>query len=207
MGHLQLTVQPRSDFGSAASRRLRKQGLVPGVLYQKGEGSIAFQLGEREIRRLLLTEGARTAVIDLRVGDGAARPALLKEWQVEPVKGQILHVDLAEVDLRETIQAPVSVVLVGQSVGVRDGGVLDQPHSAVTVEALPDALPDHLELDVTELAVGDTAHVSDLVAPAGVRIVDDPETVLASVTTASPVAAEEGEEGEPELVGGGEPGE
>jgi large subunit ribosomal protein L25 len=212
MGHLQLTVEPRSDFGSAATRRLRRRGLVPGVLYQKGQPSISFQLGEREVRRLLTSDGARTSVIDVRVGDAPARPALLKEWQVEPVRGRILHFDMAEVDLAESIQAIVSVVLVGQSQGVRDGGVLDQPLHTVTVEALPDALPETLELDITGLGVGDAAHVSDLVAPEGVRIVDDPEAVIASVTMAAQVEEEEGEEepgegGEPELVGGREPEE
>lgn len=208
MGHLQLTVQPRADFGSAASRRLRREGLVPGVLYQSGGASLAFQLTEREIRKLLQTEGARSAVIDLRIGDASSKPALIKDWQIDPVKSIVLHVDMAEVDLTETIQAVVEVVLVGTSSGVRDGGVLDQPLHTVTVEALPDALPDRLELDVTELGLGQAAHVSDLTAPDGVRIVDDPETVVASITTASSAeAAEEGEEGEPELVGGKDTGE
>lgn len=208
MGHLQLTVQPRADFGSAASRRLRRQGLVPGVLYQSGGASLAFQLTEREIRKLLQTEGARSAVIDLRIGDASSKPALIKDWEIDPVKSIVLHVDMAEVDLTETIQAVVEVVLVGTSTGVRDGGVLDQPLHTVTVEALPDALPDRLELDVTELGLGQAAHVSDLTAPDGVRIVDDPETVVASITTASSAeVAEDGEEGEPELVGGKDSGE
>jgi large subunit ribosomal protein L25 len=201
MAHLQLTVQPREEFGSAATRRLRRRGLVPGVLYQSGRTSLAFALPERELRRLLSADGARTQVIDLTIGSGAPRPALLKEWQVDPVRGDILHVDMAEVNLRETIQAQVPLVLVGQPVGVRDGGVLDQPVHTVTVEGLPDALPEALEHDVTALEIGGTVHLSDLVAPPGVTIVDDPETVVASVTPPSLVEAPEVEGAqEPELV-------
>jgi large subunit ribosomal protein L25 len=208
MAHIQLTVQPRTEFGSAATRRLRRNGLVPGVLYQKGAASLAFQLGERELRKLLTSEGVRTSVVDVSIGSGSSHPSLFREWQVDPVRGAILHVDMAEVDLGTSIQAAVALTLVGQSAGVREGGVLDQPVHSVTVEALPDALPDTIELDVSSLEIGGTLHVSDVAAPEGVRIVDDPETVVASVTPPSAVEVVEGEvEAEPELVGEKESGE
>lgn len=206
--HIQLTVQPRADFGSAATRRLRKTGLVPGVLYQKGEASLPFQLPEHDLRKLLRSEGVRTSVVDVAVGSGAARPALFRDWQIDPVRGAILHVDMAEVDLLVTIQASVALTLVGVPVGVREGGVLDQPVHSLTVEALPDVLPETIEVDVTALEVGGTLHVSDVPAREGVRIVDDPEVVVASVTHASSVEVEEGEgETEPEIVGQKESGE
>lgn len=209
MAHVQLAAQVRSETGSAASRRLRRKGLVPGVLYQSGAASLAFTLSERELRRVIHGDGARSAVIDLTIADSGSRPALVKEWQLDPVRGAILHVDLQQIDLTETIQAPVALVLVGSSVGVRDGGVMDQPVREVTVEALPDSLPDHIEYDVSEMATGDAAHISDLTAPEGVVIVDDPETVIASVTLPSQIEEDEdegvvegGEPEEPELVGG-----
>jgi large subunit ribosomal protein L25 len=198
--HIQLTVQPRADFGSAATRRLRKTGLVPGILYQKGEASLPFQLSQHDLRKLLRSEVA--------IGSGPARPALFRDWQIDPVRGAILHVDMAEVDLKATIQASVAVTLVGVPAGVREGGVLDQPVHSLTVEALPDSLPETIEVDVSGLEVGATLHVFDIPAPSGVRIVDEQDLVVASVTHASSVEAEEGDaDAEPELIGQKEPGE
>jgi len=194
MAHVALTAQPRTEFGNGPARRLRRQGLVPGIVYQPGQPSLAFSLPGRDLRRGL-HEG-RTGVIDLTIGDQPARPVLLKDWQLDAIRGDVLHVDFQEVDLTQEIEAPVPVHLVGTAVGVRDGGVLDQPLREVVVSALPDTLPDHLEADVSELAVGDSISVSDLTAPEGVVIVSDPETVVASVVAPSAVAAEEPEEGE-----------
>ena len=209
--HIQLTVQPRSEFGSAASRRLRRQGFVPGILYQKGDASLAFQIGERELGRLLRGDGVRTSVVDITIGSGDVRPALFKDWDVDPVRGAVLHVDMAEVDLKIAIQAPVAVILTGTPVGVREGGVLDQPLHEITVEALPDVLPESLELDVSALEIGGALHVSDILPPDGVTIIDDPELVLASVTPPSTIEEVEEEEAveaaEPQLVGETESGE
>jgi large subunit ribosomal protein L25 len=197
MAHVALTAQKRTEFGNGPTRRLRRGGLVPGVVYQPGSPSLAFTLPERELRRVL-AEG-RTGVIDLTVEGDRARPVLLKEWQVDPVRGDVLHVDFQEVDLTQEVEAPVQVLLVGSSVGVRDGGVLDQPLREVIVRALPDALPDHVELDVTELTVGDSITVEGIAPPEGVVIVTDPETVVASVIAPSEVIEEEPEVEEEEL--------
>jgi large subunit ribosomal protein L25 len=124
---------------------------------------------------------------------------LLKDWQLHPVNLDVLHVDFIEVDLAQEIEAPVAIELVGNPVGVReDGGILDQPLREVTVSALPDALPDRIEVDVDALAIGDALTVADLRAPAGVTITGDPETVVASVVAPTVVATadEEGVEGE-----------
>ena len=139
-------------------------------------------------------------MVDLAIGGSAPVPALIKDWQLEPVRGDILHVDLQQVDLSVAIQAPVPLVVVGSPVGVRDGGVLDQPVREVTVEALPDALPDTIEFDACGLGVGDVATIGDLSAPEGVTIVDDPETVIASVMAPTVIAEEEPAEGEEEAA-------
>ena len=191
MAHVSLTARERTEFGNGPTRRLRKAGFVPGVVYQPGGPSLALSLSDRDLRRAI-AEG-RTGVIDLAVGDAPARPVLLKDWQLHPVRLDVMHVDFVEVDLTQEIEAPVQVVLVGTSLGVREGGVLDQPHREVVVSALPDALPDHLEFDVSELAIGDSATVGQLVAPAGVTIVTDPETTIASVVAPSAVIIEEDE--------------
>jgi large subunit ribosomal protein L25 len=192
MAHVALSAQQRTEFGNGPTRRLRRAGLVPGVVYQPGSASLAFSLPEGELRRVL-AEG-RTGVIDLTVEGDHARPVLLKDWQLDPVRGAVLHVDFQEVDLTQEVEAPVQITLVGSSVGVRDGGVLDQTLRELVVRALPDALPDHLELDVAELAVGDSITVAGIAAPEGVEIVTDPETVVASVIAPSAVVEEEPEE-------------
>jgi large subunit ribosomal protein L25 len=196
MAHVALTARKRTEFGNGPTRRLRRQGLVPGVVYQPGSPSMAFALSERELRRAL-AEG-RTSVVDLTVEGDHARPVLLKDWQLDPVRGDVLHVDFQEVDLTQEVEAPVAITLVGSSIGVREGGVLDQPLREVIVRALPDALPDHLELDVSELDVGDSISVEGLTAPEGIEIVTEPETVVASVLapTVEVEEEEEPEEGE-----------
>lgn len=194
MAHVALSAQSRTEFGNGPTRRLRRRGLVPGVVYQPGTPSLAFALPVAELRRAL-TEG-RTGVIDLTVDGDHTRPVLLKDLQLEPVRGNVLHVDFQEVDLTQEVEVPVQIVLVGTPVGVVDGGVLDQPQREVVVRALPEALPDHLELDVAELTVGDSVNVAVLAAPEGVEIVTDPETVVASVIVPSELAVEEPEEEE-----------
>jgi large subunit ribosomal protein L25 len=120
------------------------------------------------------------------------------------VRGDVMHVDFQEVDLTQEIEAPIPLMLVGSAVGVREGGVLDQPLREVIVSALPDALPDHLEVDVSELNVGDSVSVGQIAPPAGVVIVTDPETTIASVVAPSAVIVEEEveEEVEGEIVEG-----
>jgi large subunit ribosomal protein L25 len=197
MAHVSLTAHERTEFGNGPARRLRKAGLVPGVVYQVGGPSLALSLPDRELRRAM-AEG-RTGVIDLRIGDGEARPVLLKDWQLHPVKLDVMHVDFVQVDLTQEIEAPVAITLTGDAIGVRDGGVMDQPLREVVVSALPDDLPDHIELDVAALQIGESVTVADLTAPTGVAIVTDPESVIASVvapTVEAPAEEEvEGEEG------------
>jgi large subunit ribosomal protein L25 len=201
MAHVSLTANERTEFGNGPARRLRKSGFVPGVVYQPGGPSLALSLSDRDLRRAI-AEG-RTGVIDLAVGDAPARPVLLKDWQLHPVRLDVMHVDFVQVDLTQEIEAPVAITLEGDAIGVRDGGILDQPLREVVVSALPDSLPDHIELDVSALQVGDSVTVGDLTAPTGVTIVTDPETVVASVVAPTVEAAPEDEEAEGEA--GAEP--
>lgn len=202
--HVQLIAAPRTVFGTTEAKRLRRNGLVPGVLYRAGEDSISFTLPERELDRALHGEHGKTAVFEITVEGHATVPALLKDWDLNPVRGSLVHVDFQEVDLKQAIESHVPLILSGIAVGVRDGGVLGQPVREINVRCLPDALPDNIEVDVSPLQGGDVLHLSDLVAPAGVEILGDPETVVASITAASR-AEVEGEEGdaaaEPEVVG------
>jgi large subunit ribosomal protein L25 len=199
---VKLTVQDRESRGSAESRRLRKQGLIPGVLYGRGKDPHSFCVAERELRRVLTGEGGLNAILDVVVDGGQARPSILKSYQQDPVRGTLTHIDLQEVRLDQPIQARVVVELVGEPVGVTEGGVLSQVVREITVEALPMEIPEHLELDVTGMAIGDTVRLAELPVQEGVKFLDDPdETVLATVTMPTrfvePELEEvEGEEGE-----------
>ena len=187
----QLVVSRRDVLGSAESRRLRRRGFVPGILYGREE-PVAISVAERDLRAALTTAGGLNAVLDVVVDSGKSHPSVLKEFQRDVVRGVITHLDLQEVRLDQPIHATVPVVLVGDPAGVREGGVLSQVTIEVNVEALPMEVPEHLDLDVSTLGIGDSARLDSLQVPDGVKLLDDEATVLASVT--QPMRAEEPEE-------------
>jgi large subunit ribosomal protein L25 len=200
---VKLGVKPRETSGSAEARRLRAGGFVPGVLYGGGKTAHPFCVEERELRRVLTGDHGLHAILDV-VFDGqkTAHHAVLKEYQLDPTRARLLHIDLHEVRLDQAIHAQVVVELTGESEGVKEGGVLTQVSREVNVEALPMEVPDRLELDISAMAIGDSLRVSDLRAPEGVTLLDDPETVLATVTPPTKVELpEEVVEEEEELEG------
>jgi large subunit ribosomal protein L25 len=178
---VKLVVSERATLGSAESRRLRKQGLIPGVLYGRSD-PISIAVGERELRGALTTPAGSHAVLEVAVDGHGARSVILKDYQRDKIRGQIIHIDLQEVRLDQTIQTSVSVTIVGEPVGVKEGGVLTQVTNEVNVEALPLEVPQHLEADVSALAIGESLRLGDLKIPAGVTLLDDPEAVLATVS-------------------------
>ena len=194
---VKLQVQERDSRGSAESRRLRKQGLIPGVLYGRGKTPHPICIPERELRRVLTGGQGLHAILDVTLeGQKTTHPSILKEYQQHPVKGGIIHVDLQEVRLDQPIQARVVVELSGEPVGVTEGGVLSQVNREITVEALPMEIPEHLELDVSGMAIGDTLRLVDLPVQEGVEFLDDPEeTVLATVTMPTRIVEPEPEVG------------
>jgi large subunit ribosomal protein L25 len=181
---VKLQVSERERRGSADARRLRKQGLIPGVLYGKGKTSHAIFVPERDLRRVLTGAGGLHAILDVVLeGRSTAHASILKEYQQDPIRGHISHIDLQEVPLDQPIQASVIVQLVGEPAGAKEGGVLSQVQREINVEALPMEIPEHIDLDVTGMAIGDTLRLVDLSPIAGVTYLDDPEeTVLATVT-------------------------
>ena len=199
-----LTVRTREHLGSRETRRLRKQGVIPGVLYGRNE-PVAIAIDERELRRALTGKAGLHSILDVEIdGAGSAHASILKDYQLDKVRGGVTHVDLLEVRLDRPIHASVAVRLVGgeDAPGVREGGVLSQPLRELNVEALPLEVPEHLDLDVSRMALGDTLRLADIVVPEGVVLLDDLETVAATVT--APTREEEpeeevalGEDGEP----------
>jgi large subunit ribosomal protein L25 len=202
-----LEVKDRERLGSAESRRLRKQGFVPGVLYGKSSAR-AIAVGERDLRAALTGSSGLHAVLDVVLeGQTTTHPSILKEYQRDPVRGYLRHVDLQEVRLDQPITATVQLHLVGaeEAPGVKEGGVLSAPATALNVEALPLEVPESIEADVSRMEMGDTLRLEDIPTIEGVTFLDDPhETVIATVTAPTRVVEPEpeveeveGEEGEP----------
>ena len=204
-----LEVAERSEFGSRTSRRLRREGLVPGVVYSGGSEARAFSIPEREARTVLST-GA--ALFDLTFDGGSAEPVVVKEEQRHPLRGSLIHLDLQVVDLKQAIQSEVHVELLGaeDAPGVTEGGVLEHITHSINVEALPTDIPESIAVDVSGMEIGDTLQLDSVVAPEGVEWalgegVDPSEVTIATLNP--PRVEEEPEvEEETELVGeDGEP--
>lgn len=201
-----LEITTREPGSSRATRRLRREGKVPGVLYGLGQDPVSFTVDARELRHALAGSGA---VVELSY-DGSSTPAVLKDSQRHPVRGEIMHVDLLRVDLNKAIHAVVSVELTGvdDSPGAKEGGIVEQITREVNVEALPNAIPESIVFDVSHVEIGDTITLDALVAPEGVVLLDN-LAELTLVTVSAPRIEEEPEtdvETETELVGeDGEP--
>jgi large subunit ribosomal protein L25 len=198
-----LTVEEREPGGSRAARRLRREGKVLGVVYGGGEDPISFMVDARVLRLALAHRGA---VLDLRIGSAGGTPVVVKEQTHHPVTGETVHLDLLRVRLDQAIQATVVLELVGgdDAPGVKEGGVLEQVTRELTVEALPTEIPDSLQHDVSTLVIGDTVTLDALKAPSSVKLVDDPETVIATLSPPKLQLEEEPElEEETALVGEG----
>jgi large subunit ribosomal protein L25 len=194
---IKLQVAQRERRGSADSRRLRTQGLIPGVLYGRGKPPHPICIPERELRRVLTTDAGLHAILDVVLdGQKTTHPSILKDYQQDVLTGRLAHVDLQEVRLDQAIQAQVVVELVGESEGVKEGGVLSQVVREITVEALPLEVPERIELDVSGMAMGDTLRLADLPPREGVTYLDDPEVVLATVTMPTRIVEPEPEEEE-----------
>src|SRR4051812_6320577 len=185
-----IDVTAREQFGSRVSRRLRKSGQIPGVVYGSPDGScVSFAADARELRRILVGAGA---LIDLKVG-GETRPVILKDVQLHPVRNDLMHVDFVQVRLDEKIQTIVSLHAEGgeEAPGVKEGGVLELPTHQLNIEALPTAIPDAITVDVSGLGMTETMHLSALTPPDGVTFLDDPdETIIATIVIPTEEPAE-----------------
>jgi large subunit ribosomal protein L25 len=196
-----LVVEERSERGSRATRRLRRAGLVPGVVYGGTNGDcVAFKVGRRELRAALI---AGSAVLDLEVAGGKSLPVIVKDQQRHPIRDEVMHLDLLEVRLDEKIQSTVAVDLEGaeEAPGSKEGGVVEHVTRELNIEALPGDLPDRIVVDVSGMEAAATMHLSEVPVPQGVTFLDDPEeTIIATVTIPTEVEEPEVEE-ETELVG------
>jgi large subunit ribosomal protein L25 len=174
-----LNVQAREPEGSRANRRLRRDGRVPAVIYGGDRDPLHVSVDAREFRHALLSSGA---VLSLSL-DGATTPAMVKDLQRHPVRGEAWHVDFLRVDLTQTIQSMLVLELVGaeHAPGHTQGGVLEQQARELSIEALPGDIPEAITHDVSGMELGDTLTLADISAPDGVKFLDEADTVIASM--------------------------
>jgi large subunit ribosomal protein L25 len=210
---LEVTERDADQVGSRHVRRLRKEGMIPGVLYGKGHAR-AILVGERDLRTALTGPSGLHGIVDVVIkGQTTPHHAVLKDFQRHPIRGTLTHVDFHEVRLDRPIQATVNVQFIGESPGAKQGGVVQQVTRELRVEALPTAVPEHIEADISALEIGATVRVADLAVIEGVSFLDDPETVLANcsiprgITELEEAEAAEGEEAEGAEGAEGEGGE
>jgi large subunit ribosomal protein L25 len=176
-----LSAEPRSGVGKGVNRKLRAAGRIPGVVYGKKREPQAIQLDPTALERLLRGSGAGlNTLIDLSIG-GRTDTVLVKELQRHPVLGAFWHVDFYQVDLTRKITVAVPIHFVGKARGVEFGGILDHPLRELEVECLPRSIPEFVEVDVSNLEIGQAIHVSELVLPEGVEVKTDATLPVASV--------------------------
>lgn len=175
-----LTVEPRDARGRSEARKLRADGLLPGVIYGAGIEPVALAVPRSDLLRVLHAHGAHP-LVTIKVNGGRDYLALVKDLQIDAVKQVALHVDFHRVQEDKPVQTEVEVTLEGTPAGVKLGGILEVQLRTVAVEALPRDLPEHIRFDVSALEVGSTARVGDLAPPTGVTILTDPEQTLCSV--------------------------
>jgi large subunit ribosomal protein L25 len=198
-----LHVTTREAAGSREARRLRRTGGIPGVVYGGGEDPLSFAVQERTLRHALADAGA---VMDLTIKGGGTTPVVVKELTRHPVTGATVHIDLLRVRLDVKIQATVFLELTGvdDAPGTKDGGVLEQQLRELNIEALPNDIPDSITHDVSEMQIGDTLTLEALTAPATLTLLDDPETVVATLSPPRlQVESDDEIESETEVVGEG----
>lgn len=198
-----LTAAPRTGTGKGVARKLRSAGQVPGVIYGHAREPQPIQIAQRELDRLLERIVAASTVIELQL-DGQTARTLIREIQRHPVKRNVIHVDFQELVAGETVTVRIPIIFHGTAEGVRAGGVLDQVMHEIEIDADPANIPEHVDVDVTTLALGHSLHVGDLKLPEGVTILDDPEATICVISTPR-AAMETPAEGVPAVEGAVEP--
>jgi large subunit ribosomal protein L25 len=187
MEQLNLNVELRQGAGKNANRKLRALGKLPGVVYGMGP-NVNISVDPRPIKKLLLEEGGRNKTLNLK-GEGVdGRYALIKDYLVDPVSRELLHVDLLEIDITKKIDVTVVLNFIGKAAGVAEGGVLNIVERTVMVRCLPTAIPKHIDVDVSALQIGDSIHLDQLALPEGVEKVSQTNPTLVGVV---PPAKEE----------------
>ena len=199
MEKILLKADKRAETGKGSARSLRRQDILPAVMYGVGK-TTPIKLNRKEIQKLIYSGGGEHALITLELSEGGSKtsehPVLIKDYQREPVSEELLHVDFIEVSLKEKIRVTIPVVIIKEPAGIKMGGIMQHRVREIEVECLPTQIPDKIEIDAGFVEIGHSLHVSDIPAVEGIKIVTDPSEVILSVTApkeevvAAPVEAE-----------------
>lgn len=177
----EIEVEKRDAAGKGVARKLRSRGKIPAVLYGSGRSKLVA-MDYKVARNLVLSQRGHTGLLTVKVPGEKDLIAVLQDHQVDPINGAVLHIDLFEVSMEKPIRVRVPVAVIGQvPVGVKEGGILHQPMRDLHIECLPADIPDHIEIDASELRVGQGVHVKEVQAPMGVKILDDEDLMVVNI--------------------------
>jgi len=181
MERITLHAEKREKAGKGAARSLRRSGVVPAVLY-RGGSSTPIKINAKELTIFMRATAGEQVMVDIQFPDGDKKLALMKDYQVDPLKGELLHTDFFEVSLTEEIRVTVHVTTTGEPIGVkRDGGLLQHGVREIEIQCLPDRVPGHIEVDVSGLETGKSIHVGDLPLGEGIEVLTDAGELIATV--------------------------
>jgi len=204
MEKVSLEAEIREKTGTGSSGRLRRIGYLPAILYGGKEAPQSLIVNNKDLKKALSTEARENVIISLKVGD-KTRTVIIKDLQTDPVKGDLLHVDLYQISLKEKLKASVPIEVRGEAPGVKEGGILQHRLREIEVECLPTEIPEFIPVDVSGLSIGDSLHVKDLRVTGDLKILVDGEESVISVVppTVEEVAPPTPEEvaAEPEVIG------
>lgn len=211
MAEITITAESRSDFGKNAMRRLRRKELVPGIVYGGDAENIPVAINPKSLLKVLRSEAGRNAILKLEIAGKGATNAILKSWQVDPVKEKFLHADFYRIAMDVAIRVTVPIAVKGEARGVKtDGGILELVLRQIQVECLPGDIPERIEVDVTDLGLNQSLRVGDVPVTAKVKVLDNTDQVVVHVVSvkeevvapaaAAPVEGVPAAPAEPEVV-------
>ncbi len=209
--NISVAAQVREGRGKNEARRLRASGSIPAVLYGSGQQAVALAVSPKEITKILHSRTGHNTIFDIGIHGGETTPVMLVDWQFDPVKGNVLHVDLKRIDLTKRLVVSVPVHTQGEPVGVKQqGGLLEIVAREIEIECLPDEIPEHFTVDVTELMIGDSRRASDVPLSGSMKLLSPPDAVVAHLVVlriqeeapaeVAEAAPEEAAPAEPEVI-------
>jgi len=176
-----INVEKREEVGKGAARSLRRNNMIPAVIYRAGDSS-PVQFSKKELSRFINATAGEQIMVNLQFGDGSSRFALMKDYQIDPATGELLHADFFEVSLTEEVKVTVHVAILGEPIGVRrDGGILQHLLREIEVECLPDRIPGRVEVDISSLEIGQSVRVGDLKLGEGIKVLTESDEVIVNV--------------------------
>ena len=197
MERITINVEKREETGKGAARSLRRKDIVPGILY-RGGGSLPIKLPKKEVMQFINTTSGQQVMVNLHFNDGESKLALIKEFQVDPMRRELLHADFFEVSLTEKLKVNVHISVTGEPIGVkRDSGILQYHLREIEIECLPDKVPGHVDIDASGLEIGQALHVRDLKLGEDIRVITDSGEVIVNVIAPLVEAAAPAEEAAP----------